>query len=83
MRYLCYPELGFVQQKQFPTATETEIRDTTGYQDLADQCTAGIPNIETVATSRIDVPDCIALDTIWDLCVCHGKEPTIGHKICP
>lgn len=81
LRYLCHPELGFVQQEQFPTAAKAEVCDTTGYQDLADQGTAGIPNVDTIATSRKYIADCIAFDAVWDLCVCHGKEPTVGQEI--
>ncbi|KAI9721634.1 MAG: hypothetical protein M1835_003996, partial [Candelina submexicana] len=71
---------GLIKQKQLPIPPETKIRNAALDQNLADEASAGVPDIDAVAAAAVDVAEDVAFDAVWDPVVGHGEDAAVGEE---
>lgn len=56
--------LGCDDHSAFPS--EVEICRCHAYEDFAQECAGGVPNVHSIADSRVHITVGVAVDTVWD-----------------
>lgn len=62
-----------IQKKHLPRRPEAEIRTAPRHVDLPDQTASRRPDVHAVPASAVHVARGVALDSVWDAAVRHGK----------
>jgi hypothetical protein len=75
---LCRVEPVLIEDENAAITTKREVRTAIFDKNLAKQNTARRPNVDTIATSGIDIALSVDLDTVGDANTGHSKDTAVS-----
>lgn len=69
-----------IERKYLSISSKAEVGYSTIDEDATEENSSGRPDVDTITATTIHISIQIALDSIGNTVIGHGKESTVGEK---